>query len=372
MQTSRKNSNRISSHPLVLVGLVTGLIALAACQPIQDPALIAANQTAVASGTAVPAAEGTPEAAEVTGVEAPTATIAADSLRVRALPSDDAEVVAAAEEGDTFPVTGISSDGEWIQVEIEEGPDGFGWISAEFVTLAGDITNIAVVEVATAEATEEATEEATAEATEEATEEATAEATEEATEEATPEATEEATEEATAEATEEATPEATEEATPEPTAEATEEATPEATEEPTVEATETVTAEATVEATETVTVEVTVEATETVTAEATIEATETVTTEATPEPTGTATPEATDEATTPDLGTVTIVADPPLRVRSEPTTEVDNKIGNVFDGEVYTVLEVSEDGLWVRIETPQFPEGSGWVSAEFVVYNEAE
>jgi hypothetical protein len=61
-----------------------------------------------------------------------------------------------------------------------------------------------------------------------------------------------------------------------------------------------------------------------------------------------------------------------LRVRSEPTAEVENKIGSVYNLEVYTVLEVSEDGLWVRIETPQFPEGSGWVAAEFVVYNEAE
>jgi uncharacterized protein YgiM (DUF1202 family) len=354
MQISQKNS-RFSSHPLALAGLVSGLLLMAACQPIQDPALLAAQQTAVASGTSVPAAAGTPEAAPAGGVEAAKATIATSSLRVRELPSDDAEVVAAANEGDVFSVVGISSDGAWIQVEIEEGPDGLGWISAEFVTLAGDITSIQVVEVETVEATAEATEEATAEATEEATEEATAEATPEATEEATPEPTEEATAEPTAEATEEATPEATEEATPEPTAEATEEATPEATEEATAEPTAEATEEATPEATE----------------EATPEATE----ESTPEATEEATPEATEEATeeaASELGTVTIVAVPPLRVRSEPTAEVENKIGNVFDGEVYTVLEISEDGAWVRIETPQFPEGSGWVSAEFVIFNEAE
>ena len=58
MQTSQKKSQPIRSHPLVLTGLVSGLMLLAACQPIRDPALIAAEQTAVASGTAVPVEEG--------------------------------------------------------------------------------------------------------------------------------------------------------------------------------------------------------------------------------------------------------------------------------------------------------------------------
>lgn len=346
MQTSQKHSQLFSS-PSLLAGLVSGLLLLAACQPI-DPAYVAAQQTAQASGAPAAEAVGTPEPSAVaTGVEPASATIATSSLRVRALPSDSAEVIASAKEGEVYSVTGISSDGAWIQIEIDEAPGGLGWISAEFVTLTGDITSIEVVDVEEAEvaeeATEEAAEEATPEATEEATEEVTEEATPEPTEEATPEATEEVTEEATPEATEEVTEEAAEEATPEATEEAAEEATEEATPEPTEEATEEAAEEATPEATE--------------------EAAE----EATPEATEEAAEEGAEDA---GLGTVTIVANPPLRVRSEPTTEVDNKIGNVFDGEVYTVLEVSEDGLWVRIETPQFPEGSGWVSSEFVVFNE--
>ncbi|MCC6454943.1 MAG: SH3 domain-containing protein [Caldilineaceae bacterium] len=326
MQTNRPIRQTVRSHPLLMAGLVTGLLALAACQPIRDPAVIAAEQTAVAQGTPAAAvvAAGTPEAAVTEAAVGPAmATISADSLRVRALPSDSAEVVAGVKVGDTFPVTGISSDGAWIQIAIEESPDGLGWVSAGFVTLAGDITNIEIVDVAA----EDATPEATTEATEEATEEATAEATEEATEEATPEATAEVTEEATPEPT----AEATEEATPEPTAEATEEATPEATGEAAEEATPVATEEATEEAT----------------------------------------PEATEEATA-DLGTVTIVVELPLRVRSEPTTEVENKIGSVYNGEVYKVLEISEDGAWVRIETPKLGDGSGWISAEFVVFNEDE
>ena len=76
--------------------------------------------------------------------------------------------------------------------------------------------------------------------------------------------------------------------------------------------------------------------------------------------------------TTPEagLGTVTISSDLPLRVRSEPTTAVDNKVGNVFDGETYNVLEISEDGAWVRIDVPQLGlENGGWVSSEYVIFN---
>ena len=48
-----------------------------------------------------------------------------------------------------------------------------------------------------------------------------------------------------------------------------------------------------------------------------------------------------------------------------------NKIGNVFYGEVYAVLEISEDGQWMRIDVPELdPENGGWVSAEYVVLGE--
>jgi uncharacterized protein YgiM (DUF1202 family) len=348
MQTSPKKYLRISTHSLFTVGLVSGLLVLAACQPVRPESVVAAEQTAAAAG-ATPAA-GTPTATALAGVEAPTATVSTKSLRVRTTPSDDGEQIASVKQGESFPVVGISSDGEWIQISIEGGPDGKGWVSAEFVTLEGDITNIQVVGTpeATVEATAEVTAEVTAEATEEPTEEATAEATEEPTQEATVEATAVMTEEATAEPTEEmtvtATEEATEEATAAPTEEATEEATPEPTAEPTEEATITPTEEATVTTT--------------------VEATAEPTVEATTEPTATATSEAGGITET-----VTITSELPLRVRSAPNTDTDNKIGNVFNGETYTVLEVSADGVWVRIETPQFPEGSGWISSEYVVFN---
>ncbi len=316
MQTSFR-SMHVARLPLLL-GLFVLVFALAACQPIQAPEAVGQDTP----GTDAPSAETVP------GVGPAMATITADSLRVRNEPSEDAEVVTGARVGETYPVIAISSDGAWLQLEIERAPEGTGWVAASFVTLEGDITNIPTVEVEAAEATAEPAEEAT----------------EEPVEEATPEATEEPVEEATEEPAEEATPEATEEpaeeATPEPTEEPAEEATPEATEEP---------AE-----------------------EATVEATEEPAEEATPEATEEAAEEEGEAVEPPAAGFVTIVTDgTPLRVRSAPTTEEDNRVGHVFNGETYRVLEVSEDGLWVRIDVPELGlEDGGWISAEFVVMGE--
>ena len=461
----------LGTHPLLLVGLVVSLLALAACQPIRDPAVIAAEATAAASGAAAPAEEAP------LGVPPAMATISASSLRVRALPTDDSEVVAGVKQGESYKVIGISADGAWIQIEIDKSPTGTGWVSASFVTLEGDITNIATVDAAeateepVAEATAEATEEPTAEATEEPAAEATAEATEEPAAEATPEATEEPVAEATPEATEEPAAEATPEATEEPAAEAT----PEATEEAMAEATDDIVGMLASDESFSILVsalqaagladdlaaggsagEVTIfaptnaafealgqEAVDALLADPTgalaqvllyhvvpgqvltkdlsdglelatlhgatvrfavldtgtminganiviadVPATngvihvidalilppdEAPAAEATPaateEPAAEATPAPTEEPAG-DLGTVTINSDLPLRVRSEPTAEVDNKVGNVFDGETYTVLEVSADGAWVRIDVPQLGlENGGWVAAEYVVFN---
>jgi uncharacterized protein YgiM (DUF1202 family) len=54
-----------------------------------------------------------------------------------------------------------------------------------------------------------------------------------------------------------------------------------------------------------------------------------------------------------------------LRVRSEPSTDSEI-IGYVYNGEVYNVLEVSEDGEWVRIDVAELPDG-GWVADLYVL-----
>ncbi len=55
-----------------------------------------------------------------------------------------------------------------------------------------------------------------------------------------------------------------------------------------------------------------------------------------------------------------------------PTADEDNKVGNVFDGEIYRALEASEDGLWVKIDVPELelrtaagclPSSSSWANS---------
>lgn len=245
------------------IGAVLGAFVLvfSACQPIVDPALLEARQ---------PAAETAAEPATAVDIEPAKATVNTRSLRVRQGPGDASEQIGSAKEGESFNVTGMSSDGAWIQLAMDAIEGGSGWVSTEFVTLEGDITNIPTVETESGSETAAASEEA-----------------------AVPEETE-AEEEA------EAAPATEEKAEPEAAAETEGEA-----------------------------------------------------------------------VTPPPAGYALIQAVPPLRVRSAPNAEEDNKIGNVFDGEIYPVLEVSADGLWVRIDVPQLGvEDGGWVAAEFVVLGE--
>ncbi len=239
-------------------GVMLGAFVLVfgACQPVVAPG-------AMGGGT-IPPIAATVQPEPMLDVEPAQATINTRSLRVRQGPGESFEQIASVKEGETYDVTGMSSDGAWVQLAIEEAPEGNGWVSTEMVTLEGDITNIPTVEA-----------------------EGAAEAM------TTPEATEEAMPEATEVPAEEMTPEATEEAPAE----------------------------------------------------------------------GAVTP--------PPAGYALVQAVPPLRVRNAPNAEEENKVGNVFDGEIYKVLEVSEDGQWVRIDVPELGlEDGGWVAAEFVVLGE--
>ncbi|GIV73117.1 MULTISPECIES: SH3 domain-containing protein [Caldilinea] len=176
-------------------------IAMAGCQPMTAEQMtnmlagqLATLQTPVAVGTASP----TPEPAQEEGA---VATVTARSLRVRAFPSMQAEVIAGVREGEQYPVIGRSSDGLWLELAIPRAPEGRGWVSANFVTVSGSIADVRVVTppvlptptpapaVATQEAAEETAEpEATLAPTEEPAAEATPVPTEEPVEEA-PEAT---------------------------------------------------------------------------------------------------------------------------------------------------------------------------------------
>ncbi|MBK8797858.1 MAG: SH3 domain-containing protein [Anaerolineales bacterium] len=188
---------------VLIVTLMMAVALLAACQPIT-----AEDMQSALAGQPVSTESST------TVDEGAMATVTARSLRVRAQPGESAEVVAGIREGEQYEVIGRSSDGLWIELAIPKAPQGSGWVSANFVTVSGAITDAKVSSapvastptaaptvatvteaVATAAPTEEAAEAvATAAPTEEAAEAVTAAPTEEAAEAvATAAPTEEAT-----------------------------------------------------------------------------------------------------------------------------------------------------------------------------------
>ncbi|MEZ4663662.1 MAG: SH3 domain-containing protein [Caldilineaceae bacterium] len=233
-------------------------------------------------------------------------------LRVRGEPTIDAEIVGYVYDGESYNVLETTADGGWARLDVA-GITGGGWVSAEFLTFPGD-----AVPDATAATEEPAAEEAPA--------------TEEPAAEEAPAAEDTPTAEATAPPAEEVAP-AT--ATPEPEEESAE---PEATAVPAEESTD---AEATA-----------------------VPAAESADATATP----TAEEESADEAElpTPNPGEAIVYTDGTrLRVRSEPT-EDSEIVGYVQNGDVYKVLETSDDGLWVKLDIPDI-DGGGWVADIFVL-----
>lgn len=54
-----------------------------------------------------------------------------------------------------------------------------------------------------------------------------------------------------------------------------------------------------------------------------------------------------------------------LRVRAEPN-ETAEVVAGINEGEIYNVIGLSSDGLWVQLEIPAAASGNGWVSANLV------
>jgi N-acetylmuramoyl-L-alanine amidase len=91
-------------------------------------------------------------AGQVDRVNAATATVTAQNLRVRSEPSSAAKVLGTIKQDQTYAVVGLSSDGEWVQLQIPALSEGKGWVSANFVTVQGAITDAAVTKVTPAAA----------------------------------------------------------------------------------------------------------------------------------------------------------------------------------------------------------------------------
>lgn len=114
---------------ILLMGFSSG------CTPLSGTTVPPSGE----SGAATTQADSATDAATEGGA---MATVATRSLRVRQDPNEASEVVAGIATGETYRVIGLSSDGQWIQLAIENTPSGAGWVSANFVTVEGDITDL--------------------------------------------------------------------------------------------------------------------------------------------------------------------------------------------------------------------------------------
>lgn len=127
-------------------------IFVGACQPA---ALISdstggTGERATTGGTAASAAADSSSADTAVSAlgEGATATVTARSLRVRSAPNETAEVIAGVKEGEQYSVLGLSGDGLWAELEIPQAPGGSGWVSINFVSVAGPITDAATSDAA--------------------------------------------------------------------------------------------------------------------------------------------------------------------------------------------------------------------------------
>jgi Tol biopolymer transport system component len=110
--------------------------------PEGTDAMPAAQPTAPAAATPAALGDG-----EITA----TVTLTDSRLNIRSGPGTGFGVVAKAEGGDVFQVTGRNRAATWIEVALTE-ESGFGWVAAEFIELSRPILGIPVSERAAGEA----------------------------------------------------------------------------------------------------------------------------------------------------------------------------------------------------------------------------
>jgi uncharacterized protein YgiM (DUF1202 family) len=136
------HTNRV----LISVLLLFAALATSACGGSAEGTTLA---DVVEQVTQASAEGGTVSASATNGAQA---TVSARSLRVRSEPSSNAEVVGGIREGEVYDVVGLSSDGEWVQLAIPAVDGGSGWVSANFVSVQGAITEASITEAPAANA----------------------------------------------------------------------------------------------------------------------------------------------------------------------------------------------------------------------------
>jgi uncharacterized surface protein with fasciclin (FAS1) repeats/uncharacterized protein YgiM (DUF1202 family) len=73
------------------------------------------------------------------------ATVNTRSLRVRQGPSVETSIVAGLREGTAITVIGRNADGVWLQIQVPD-VETTGWVSAEFVSVSGEIAALSITD----------------------------------------------------------------------------------------------------------------------------------------------------------------------------------------------------------------------------------
>jgi hypothetical protein len=74
----------------------------------------------------------------------PVTATTSDVLNIRQGPARTTASLGKLPKGTTVTVVGRNGDGTWLQIQIPEKSD-LGWVSAEFVTVDGDVNSLPVV-----------------------------------------------------------------------------------------------------------------------------------------------------------------------------------------------------------------------------------
>lgn len=147
--------------PFAIGALVLMLCAVAlffgvrnATSLLPGAAVITPTETELAVVDASPAATeaaptDTPQATATEAPVAPTAGVvtatATDNVRLRAGPGTKYGVLTTIASGTALTAVGRNAENSWIQVQIP-GKSDLGWVSADFVTIGGDVNSLPVVQ----------------------------------------------------------------------------------------------------------------------------------------------------------------------------------------------------------------------------------
>lgn len=126
-----------------LPGLLGGSSAQATATVTEEVAAVLPTATEAAQATPTSAPTDTPEATE-TPVPVPVTIAVSDIVNVRSGPGKTKGVIAKLPKDTTATAVGRSEDSSWIQIQLPEKTDT-GWVSAEVVTVTGDLNTLPVI-----------------------------------------------------------------------------------------------------------------------------------------------------------------------------------------------------------------------------------